>query len=127
MEFFVKKDATFKVQFYVWEKDSVIDSAVEIEKVPTDVEAKTVEFTCRKPNHKDVTVISKSSLTTTMDGDLKLDYFRMADNAIRTLLLGWNLEDGEKKVEITNDSINRLDPAITKTLGPMILSQGGLI
>lgn len=122
---FVKKSDRVSVIVYAYEQDGKTEAVSDKNEVPNNAEdVQELEFIFRRPNYSDSYGILQASgmNSVEMTGDVN----SFADHALRTLLVDWNITDGDDKILFTKNAINKLHPAIARAAAGGALEKMGI-
>lgn len=74
-------------------------------------------FTFKRPTWNEMRLIMSSSvIINAANGQGLVDPYKMMDLKIKSLLKDWSLKDGENKLPLTNENIDKLNPDLIQYL-----------
>jgi len=114
---FIDKEDAIEVEVYAFDKEDGLEVVTDVKDVPPDTEPEKLSFTFRRPNHKDSTEITSSTLVMDADGIKEFNAVKLQDTCFRKLLKKWSLTDKEDKpVPVSAARIDALHPNIVRTV-----------
>lgn len=118
MRLFVKKTDTVSVEVFAYEEDGKVEAVLDEKEVPkTASETSKLLFTFRRPGYKDSRLIASAAKvrgSTDENAGLQVDITSFYEKILKTLLVSWDLKDGEDEIEVKTSSIDGLQPEIAR-------------
>jgi hypothetical protein len=123
---FVQKSDRVTVTVYAYDQSGKTEAVFDKNEVPNNAEdVQELGFVFRRPTYADSFDIIRG---TGMSGvDLtSADLSRFSDQALRTLLVDWDISEDGKKVPFSKGAISRLHPSIARAAAGAALDAMGI-
>lgn len=123
IEMFVKKNSIIHIDVYVYEVNGNVEATHEKSEIPKDTETEIVGFDFRQANYADSNKVLKQ-LQVKQD---MIDYGALQSVVLHSLLSDWTFTDESgKKIKVTEQTVNSLQPAVARAAAVAYLSKVNL-
>lgn len=118
MSAFFVTDELFTIDVFSFEYKGEVEFEIDPAKVPADVEPEKLSFTFKQLSYKDSVDIKSSCLTIDMDGNSKVELYKLQDQLFRKLLVKWNIE-----TVVNSENIDKLNPIVAQIIGDELMKR----